>query len=805
MFFFFSVISVAASTTDGTIDATDKYAWGEGIGWVNFGTGSPGGNVHVTDSALTGSAWSANYGWIVLNPSSSGVTNNAEGVLGGYGWGENLGYISFSGVQINSSGVFSGTASTSFSGLINFNCSGCTVRTDWRPASTRGGGGGGGGSGGGGGPLPDYSEKPHLPLGVLINRGEIYTTSPNVTLNFFTGDNVATMQVSNSPTLAGSFREVLLNQKLWNLCSPTGAGTGDCPEGTYTVFVKYFTRYNQESGIYFDTIVYKKSLTPAEEEHNKPPIPPLPPTPSVPEVIKDILNRFLPEILKFKTTQRPDFPIKIVPREAPLVLSGLPWELLPRPAIERYVFSPLSQRIVALQAQFPRVGQLFRSVGIARNIDLPKLRGVNLILPGLTGALSVPRPGLSTGPLSSSTLARPDIPVGTFSSTSVPRPDLSTGAFSSSSIGIPQQLVAPGLQNYFGPLVTPRPFLTPGTFAVAPRIPVAKLDIKVKEQIPKEVVFARAAGETIDLDAAVSLDSEGKLRQSISTVSGSVLDLFIKPIAPANSVKGLMVLRSRTHSDSTAHPGILMSSLFDSFFSRPPNALFTRLPAGANFADILTAMSESVRELERRGVIESGDEKFVLQQFQYQDTDGDGIYSAQVHAPVVDGEYDIITLISYKDPELGNRQLALTAVVDPEGYVYEQTASNRQTRIAGVTVTLYQLNPGTGQYDVWPASDYDQENPQVTGDRGTYAFLTPPGTYKISATADGFVDYQTKSFDVRPGDSGIHLNIPLVGRRSWFANFDYRTVLLALVIILLLLHFYMDRRRDRRRQNTPAI
>jgi len=47
-----------ASTTDGTIDSTYKYAWGANIGWINFGTS--GGNVHITDSALTGYVWSAN-------------------------------------------------------------------------------------------------------------------------------------------------------------------------------------------------------------------------------------------------------------------------------------------------------------------------------------------------------------------------------------------------------------------------------------------------------------------------------------------------------------------------------------------------------------------------------------------------------------------------------------------------------------------------------------------------------------------------------------------------------------------------
>lgn len=137
-----------ASSTDGTIDVNQKYAWGDTLGWLNFGTS--GGNVHVTDAALTGYVWSENFGWIHLNPSKSGVLNDGNGHLSGDGWGTNTGYVSFSGVTINSSGKFTGTAVGSVAGNISFDCPGCNVVTDWRPQSSRGGGGGGGGTGGGG-------------------------------------------------------------------------------------------------------------------------------------------------------------------------------------------------------------------------------------------------------------------------------------------------------------------------------------------------------------------------------------------------------------------------------------------------------------------------------------------------------------------------------------------------------------------------------------------------------------------------------------------------------------------------------
>ena len=148
---FFSYIPQAfASTTSGTINTSNKYAWGENIGWVDFNATSSA--VTVTDSELTGYAYGENIGWISLNCSNTSscgtvdykVTNNAEGTLGGYAYSENAGWINFapagSGVNIDSSGVFSGYAYGENIGWINFNAdvnNTYPVTTDWRKASLR--------------------------------------------------------------------------------------------------------------------------------------------------------------------------------------------------------------------------------------------------------------------------------------------------------------------------------------------------------------------------------------------------------------------------------------------------------------------------------------------------------------------------------------------------------------------------------------------------------------------------------------------------------------------------------------------
>jgi hypothetical protein len=131
------------------MDNNFKFAWGENIGWVNFNPSK--GNVKVCDDEILGYAWSENYGWINLNPTNSGVINDGNGNLSGYAWGENLGWINFDNVNINpDTGEFSGYALILNDGSkINFDCSNCKVKTNWRKITTQPGqplfGGAGGG------------------------------------------------------------------------------------------------------------------------------------------------------------------------------------------------------------------------------------------------------------------------------------------------------------------------------------------------------------------------------------------------------------------------------------------------------------------------------------------------------------------------------------------------------------------------------------------------------------------------------------------------------------------------------------
>lgn len=163
------------------ISPTNRYAWGDLAGWWDFyhynGTGSAAG---VTSFKLIGSA-SSSLGDISLDcktsptgdicasseygicngpgPHSGGACPNgdASGILTGYAWNDNLGWISFCGndslcsdygVTIDASGDFHGWAWNDVTGWISFNCDGtggpeCAnpylVSTSWSPGAVASG------------------------------------------------------------------------------------------------------------------------------------------------------------------------------------------------------------------------------------------------------------------------------------------------------------------------------------------------------------------------------------------------------------------------------------------------------------------------------------------------------------------------------------------------------------------------------------------------------------------------------------------------------------------------------------------
>ena len=326
----------SASATDGTIVNTNKYAWSTKAGWINFAPTN--GNIHITDSAITGYAWSDLYGWINLNPTRGGVLNTAAGILSGYAWSEKMGWINFTGVTINSNGLFAGQASGTNFGILNFDCTNCSVKTDWQPVASRPSAEAAGTSGGGGFP-PGYLSLPPPPPVAPTTTQQIVTTTPALP--------TSTTPISLPP----------------KTLPPAPPEKAQPPTTIETIIKKLGSLIN--------------ALTIGVPEISLPKIP----------IAKffDTLNTIIPGLFKSQPPL-PKTPIEtFVARLTPPAMSGR-WSYIEPKKINAFVFAPLPKEFLALEKNFPAVSNLFSKIGVENFRDLSKLKSTELHLPGLAEA-----------------------------------------------------------------------------------------------------------------------------------------------------------------------------------------------------------------------------------------------------------------------------------------------------------------------------------------------------------------------------------------------------------------------------------
>lgn len=824
MLFFASL--VFASTTDGTVTG---YAWAENAGYLNFGVAT--GNVHVTDTVVTGYAWNSNFGWINLAPSTSGVKNNSEGVLSGYAWGENLGWINFSGVTINSSGVFSGTATGDISGRINFSCSNCNMTTDWRPASSRvitptptlSGGGGGSNAGNNG---------PSLPLSVLINNGDDFTNKISVQLSLQARNDAKEIMISNFADFRDAKKEKFIANKNWNL---------ENIDGQKTVYVKFYSESGVASAVFLDTIILDTvapeiTITDLKESYD-----------IFQEVIfsgKTESNADVSLILdnsygNFQADENGDFfitlgklslgqhnleiyatdkagnkgkviKVSFIVRQAEQIVPQPQQPGFLSPIIEKIqqglkpllpILTPQKQKPVAQVPILEKIGQglysLLPFLPQKQNQIATKIPKAVVMVPKLAPtAFSGKWNIFPSGPVNKFVLAPLPKDVAmlaqkfpklekTFQDVGVAK-ITDVEKIKNSNLSLPSLNETLGLSKIE---------IAPGKFMPAPGIPVAKLTPEAKAKIPSEIIFAKSAGGLVDYKIALSLNNKGQTQQQIKTIVGSPIQLVFKADGNVKKVRGYIIFKSKKPQQVSVN--IPLDALATSSMFSAPNFTAALIPTqkipleGSKVADPET-------------VVNTAEKRLVVGEFEYQDT-GNGVYTASVQAPVVDGEYEFITVVEYESDGLlkpVSKETKLITVVDPEGYVYEKNG-DKETRIVGAVVSLYQLNQATKQYELWPAGDYQQENPQVTNVSGAYSFLVPEGNYYLKVDAPGYISYDGKPFQVTEG-SGVHINIELKTKYWWLNIIDWKTALLIIVLLMLVYNFYRDRKRDQWQKNLKS-
>ncbi|MBI4094227.1 MAG: hypothetical protein HY436_00275 [Candidatus Liptonbacteria bacterium] len=333
------------------------------------------------------------------------------------------------------------------------------------------------------------------------------------------------------------------------------------------------------------------------------------------------------------------------------------------------------------------------------------------------------------------------------------------------------KLKLPGISEI---AAVPEGRVAPGALEIPKGIPLANLGPEFKRRLPSEVLFVRGAAEFVDVPVRLTVDEAGVARQRIQTISGTALLLSVRIEQPVKAVRGFVVFKKKV--------------------PRPSSLLVPRESLSASLFFASAVFAEEQRAPVR------AEEEFVLVEFEYADPDGDGIYTAQIQAPAVDGEYEIITVMDYEDPSLGVREIRLTTVVDPEGYIFEQSG-RKEVRIPDAEVSLFLLDPQSGQFALWPAKEFRQANPQVTDVRGTYSFLVPEGTYRLEISAPGYRQYVGEPFVVEEG-TPVHENVALRATFSFLTALSWQSALLVALVLLLLYNFYRDRMRERASRDT---
>ncbi len=165
------VLARSAFGVDSNIHSTNKWAWNDIVGWINFyGTAGEGAKVDDNKVSRWGVIDDNTSTYVALHciavptsgvndcPPNFGVLND-DGALSGDAWSDEYGWISFAGtspsysVAIDATGDFQGFAWNGVIGWISFNCandhdpgtagtqSRCAsstykVNTSWLPSST---------------------------------------------------------------------------------------------------------------------------------------------------------------------------------------------------------------------------------------------------------------------------------------------------------------------------------------------------------------------------------------------------------------------------------------------------------------------------------------------------------------------------------------------------------------------------------------------------------------------------------------------------------------------------------------------
>lgn len=279
---------------------------------------------------------------------------------------------------------------------------------------------------------------------------------------------------------------------------------------------------------------------------------------------------------------------------------------------------------------------------------------------------------------------------------------------------------------------------------------VANLTKGQAQKVPTDIVFATSASQTIEYDLSLNVDPLGNVEQAINVLTSQKVTLSVRPESEAKSIVGYVILKNKISAKENWLAEIVKY-----------------------FTAALTGPGTQTQQADG----------LLLDRFEYQDM-GNGIWQAEFTAPTDPGQYEVDAVVEYVDQSLAPKGMKLIVVVDPEGYVFTNLPQG-ELRVKDAVVGIYWQNTETGEYELWPAKTYFQQNPQTTDSTGRYVFLTPPGWYYLTVTANGYKEYQGQPFEVVK-DAGVHINLELKKEFLWQDWLDWKIILIAVFGLIIL-------------------
>lgn len=179
-------------------------------------------------------------------------------------------------------------------------------------------------------------------------------------------------------------------------------------------------------------------------------------------------------------------------------------------------------------------------------------------------------------------------------------------------------------------------------------------------------------------------------------------------------------------------------------------------------------------------------------------------YIVDFKTPTISGGvFKIRLLITYQDGTTDAVNVG-EILIDPYGYVYRKIIHQKialfkkltvlslqerveEMKVSGVKVSLYRKAQNKENFELWPAYNYDQKNPQLTNEKGEYGFLVPPGFYYLEAI-DEDLNQKAKTETFEVFDRIVNKNIEIgIFYIYWFQDPENIVIIINILLLISLL------------------